>query len=33
VASLHVINPYTAAAARAAVRRIVAGLVPVSPQA
>jgi hypothetical protein len=31
VVSLHVINPYTAASARAAVHRIVAGLVPVSP--
>jgi len=31
--SLHVIDPYTAASARATVRRIVAGLVPVSPSA
>jgi hypothetical protein len=31
VVSLHVINPYTAATARATVRRIVAGLVPVRP--
>jgi hypothetical protein len=30
--SLHVINPYTAATARAALRRIVAGLVPVNPR-
>lgn len=30
--SLHVIDPYTAASARATVRRIVAGLVPVAPR-
>jgi hypothetical protein len=31
VVSLHVIDPYTAATARATVARIVAGLVPVHP--
>jgi hypothetical protein len=32
VVSLHVIDPYTATSARATVRRIVAGLVPVTPR-